>query len=85
MKININEFNKIVHKQYKIIKLIKNPFYFAFDWLFPWGSNPQMIFNDYSHLNSARDLKSILLKKIIFFLQLFKTIIKLPIETPNAT
>ena len=39
MNSKIKFFNKIVKKKYKIICRINDPLYFAFDWLFPAGSN----------------------------------------------
>ena len=76
MNSKIKFFNKIVKKKYKIICRINDPLYFAFDWLFPAGSNFEKVINNQTNFKKNYFFYSIYLKKFILFLYILKSLLK---------
>lgn len=76
MNSKIKFFNKIVKKKYKIICRINDPLYFAFDWLFPAGSNFEKVINNQTNFKKNYFFYSIYLKQFILFLYILKSLLK---------
>lgn len=76
MNSKIKFFNKIVEKKYKIICKINDPLYFAFDWLFPAGSNFEKVINYETNFKRKYFFYTIYLKQLILLLYILKNFLK---------